>query len=147
MYAALQGRIGGRMTTTRITLDESSSSTSGGTSATTIAQPLEHDFDPVALGDGPAHAIRDAVADGIRAITEMSKDGKHRLFNRTGHLVDGVEIGVDGDTYAIVAPEDRLEDDDVMQKLAELVAAITDPLGIPAVAAAIERADVLKGRV
>ena len=87
----------------------------------------------------PAAAIAEGIRNGIKGITEMSRDGKHRAFNRTGTLANGIEAVKNGDEYAIVAPLGYLEDDALFARLVALVPAIADPTTIPELDAAIER--------
>ena len=112
-------------------------------STTTTRTELVTETDPTALARPVADVIRDECAAGIRAITEMAKDGKHRLFNKTGHLSNGLTVEAQGagGTFAIVAPSDRFDDDkaDVqMARLVGLVPVIADPLASERVRTAIE---------
>lgn len=121
------------------TLDESHEVTEGSVSIRTVAAPLEHNFDTQALAKEPAQAIAAGVADGIRGITEMSRDRKHRLFNRTGFLADSIEAVADDDGgYSILAPDGYLQDDELMQRLIDLVPAIEDPTTIDGLQTAVE---------
>ncbi len=106
---------------------------------TTTRDELVYDLDPVHLGEPVAEVIRAQVQAGIRGITEMSRDGRHRLFNKTGHLADGITVERDGDGFAISAPSDRLADDAVVARLVELVPVIADPTGTAEVQRAIEK--------
>ncbi len=94
--------------------------------------------DPAAIARPVADVIASECAAGIRAITEMSRDGKHRLFNRTGHLADGLHVEAQGDGFAILTPADRALTDDQMERLAELVPVIADPFTSPKVQAAVQ---------
>ena len=91
----------------------------GRVSVETTSEPLEHTFDPVKLGKGPAEAIKDAVAEEIRGITEQAsantiaqrrKAGRTgtKLFNDTGRLARGLAVKLVGSEYQTVAPKDRL---------------------------------------
>ncbi len=112
---------------------------------TITEQPLVFEI-PKDVGAEPAAAIAQGIRDGIHAISETAKDGKHKAFNRTGTLANGIEAVKNGTEYAIVAPEGYLQDDALYQRLVTLVPAIADPTTIPGLDAAIERvaSDMLK---
>lgn len=57
----------------KLTIDETHTTRGRHASVEIKADPLEHDFDEVELGRGPAQAIRDAIATGIRGIRERAK--------------------------------------------------------------------------
>lgn len=117
------------------------------------SEPITHDFDEAALGEGPARAIAAAIAEGIRAITEPAAAAtirarraagilSTRLFNATGKLARGIDAIARGEAWSINAPADRLGGDregaELLERLRELVGALRDPLGEPRVRAAIE---------
>jgi hypothetical protein len=109
------------------------------TSVECRADELEHTFDVSALGEGPAAAIRDAIARGIRSISEPARSGRP-LFNRSGHLANGISASAEPDGgWSIAAPPDRLQDPALAERLAELVPAIAKPLDQPPVKSAIEQ--------
>ena len=92
---------------------------------------VDFELDSVKLAQPIADAMRDAIADGIRAITETSRDGKHKLFNRTGALVEGLRVERDGDAFVILPPSDHFTGPNaaaLLTKLVDLVPAIADPL-------------------
>lgn len=99
---------------------------------------LEVTLDPVALASKTAEAGAEAVRSGIRGITARTRDRKRPLFNNTGELARGIAVRAAGDASEVVAPPDRLEDDALAERLAELVPAIADPLRDPVVQRAIE---------
>ncbi len=105
---------------------------------TVVADELEISLEPKALGQGPAEAIRVAIATGIKAITVKGKD-EHRLFNRTGHLANDMTLKSRGTTWEIAAPSDRLGSATLYDRLSRLVAAIPRPLDQPLVIKAIEK--------
>lgn len=107
-----------------------------------VADELVIEMDPLKLGQGPAEAIRRAIVAGIRGISARGRDG-HRLFNRTGHLADGIDVQSTGSEYQITAPGDRLEDPAVASRLAELVPAIRDPLTPDVVQAIVDTVELM----
>jgi hypothetical protein len=134
----------------RTTLDESSTVTVGSVTITTKADPLEFELDPIKIARGPAEAIARSIANGIRRVTDSATLGtirrrqregisSDRKWNATGKLASSITVERDGDGFAIVAPSDRLQDDDVAQRIVDDVPAISDPI-TPAVDAAIELA-------
>lgn len=144
----------------RITLNESYAARKGSVSVSVEAQPIHHNFDERELGAGPAAALRDAIVEGIRGITErVSKatlarrrkanpGASDRLFNDSGRLAQGLDVRLRGDTWEVTAPPDRLNASSVtdsgalermLQRLFELVPALRDPLTIKSVRDAIER--------
>jgi hypothetical protein len=124
--------------TTKITIGESFSATEDTTSIECKADKIEHTFNVTELGAGPANAIAEAIGRGIRNINEPARSGR-KLFNRSGHLADGITANAaDDGEWSIVPPADRLQDPDLVTRLAELVPAITKPTEQPTVKAAIE---------
>ncbi len=108
-------------------------------STTVTRDEIRYELDVNKLAEPVAQVIRDEIRAGIRAIAVMSHDGKHRLFNKTGHLVDGLSIEQTGDgSWSVVAPSDRLGTPELMARLVELVPIIANPLSSPKVQAAIE---------
>lgn len=109
---------------------------------------IELELDQQALGEQLAQAAADAIAEGIKAISDVAPDG-HKLFNRTGRLANGIEAvaGADGG-FDIVPPEGYLLDDGVFDHLVELVPEIDDPFRRVTMTAAVEQAadDVVKDR-
>lgn len=103
------------------------------------SRPLEFNLDPIAIAEGPARALRDAIAAGIRAITQsvapatlryraearralargagwaLERFGRSgapdgdRLFQGSGELAAHLEVRGSGDGFQIVAPSDRLD--------------------------------------
>jgi hypothetical protein len=138
---------------TRIVLNESYTVRGEHTTVTVTGQPLEVTLDPAALGEGPATAIRDAIAAGIRGISERASKATiarrkaagvsgDRLFNASGHLVAALATEREGEDWNVTAPADRLDEariPGITQRLADLVDAIRDPLAQRAVRDAIER--------
>jgi hypothetical protein len=109
---------------------------------TVRTETLTYELDEAKLAAPVAAAIRDAVADGIRGITEMSHDGKHRLFNRTGALVAGLTVVQSGGAFCIVPPSDHFQEPTgpaLLERLVELVPVIQDPTKAAGVVAAIEK--------
>lgn len=123
---------------TKITINEGFEARDDHTSVECRTEPIDHVFDARALGQGPAQAIRDAIAAGIRAIASKTQDGKRQLFNRTGHLAEAMraEPGT-GDDWNILRPDDRLRDPTLLERLRELVPALRDPLQVREVRDAI----------
>ncbi len=97
---------------------------------TTKADSLELDTDPAHIAEPVAVAIKAAVQAGIRALAPR--------FNRTGHLVAGIRVERQGETYLIAAPGDRLQAEEIMEQLVEATPVIQDPTSAPSVVAAIE---------
>lgn len=122
----------------RIVIDETKTIAAGAVTITIKAEPLVFD-PPDNLGAVEAAAIASGIADGIRAITQMAKDGKSRLFNRTGKLANELTAIAAAGGYEIVAPEGYLRADSQMQQLIELVPAIADPTTLRELQAAIEK--------
>jgi hypothetical protein len=126
--------------TDRLTFDESRVTRAGVVTVTVTAQPLEVELDEQVLAQKPAEAVAQAIGDGIKGITEMARSGKHRLFNRTGELANGIEaLPWDGEGYPIAAPDGYLQDPALLERLVALVPVITDPTADPKVVAAIEQ--------
>lgn len=150
------------MTTVRI--NESFAAKAEHSSVTVQAETLEVELDESKLGRGPARALRDAVAAGIKGITELANKAtiaarrRHgsastRLFNDSGHLANAIELREDRDhTFEIAAPADRFassrfpEIAELIAKLRELVPALRGPLDVASVRAAIEQSvrDMIK---
>ncbi len=108
------------------------------TTTTTVDVTLAPETDPEKLSRPVADVIASECAAGIRAISEMSRDKTHRLFNKTGHLASGLRVEAHGDAFAIVTPADRALTDDQMERLGELVPVIADPFTSPKVNAAVQ---------
>jgi hypothetical protein len=107
-----------------------------------VTETLSYELDEAKLAAPVAVAIRDAVADGIGAINEMAANGKHRLFNNTGALRQGLLVERQGGAFAIVPPSDHFQGDRgpaLLERLVGLVPAIQDPTSAPKVQAAIEK--------
>lgn len=138
-----------------ITINEPYTARSGNVSITVESEPVVHTFDERALGEGPAKAISDAIAAGIRAITETAAastvakrkrtnpGASDRLFNDSGTLAAGIAAIASGVDWLITVPPNRLDPATtfatrMMARLRELVPALNDPLSVPAVKAAIE---------
>jgi len=120
-------------------------------SVTVQSERIEHTFDEQALGEGPAEAIRDAIARQIRAVTAAAspatvakrQSGSTRLLNDTGRLVRELAAtpAADG-SWNIVAPpglRDPSTYGATLEKLRELVLAARDPTTAPEVRAAVEK--------
>jgi len=142
----------------KLTLNESRVHQAGRLRVEVTAEPIVHDFDARALGEGPARAIADAIRAGIRVIATAAAPATLRrrraegvtttgLFNATGHLARDLTAAWRGDEWAIDAPADRLvagagRDADalarMLERLAELVPVLHDPIAAPGVRAAIE---------
>lgn len=108
---------------------------------TVITETVDYELDAAKLTEPVAAAIRDAIAEGIRGITETGRDG-HRLFNRTGALVTGLHVERDGDAFAVVPPADHFQGanaDVMLARLVDLVPVIADPSSAPRVATALEK--------
>lgn len=56
----------------RIRINEPRTVVAGKVTVTTRSRPIEHVFDEPALGESVARAIRDAIAEGIRAISQVA---------------------------------------------------------------------------
>lgn len=132
----------------KVKLDESAKLRTGSATVTIEADPLEVELDPLELGRGPAKAIARSIATGIRnsGIEASAGTRKQRQrqgvsssskWNATGKLADSITAERDGQGYAITAAPDRLQYDELAEKIVEDVPAIADPL-TPAVDAAIE---------
>lgn len=110
---------------------------------TITTETFTFELDDAALAAPVADAIAADVAAGIAAITERSRDGKHRLFNRTGALVAGIRAVQSGPAeYSIVPPADHFQGsnaDELLEKLVSLVPALQDPLSGPRAQAAIAK--------
>jgi len=98
------------------------------------SEPLVHTFDEDELARGPAEAIRDVVADQIRAIDENAaqstiakrrREGRTgtRLFNDSGKLADELKVVKSGDTFETRVGPSRLTGAtrDLVSRLFELV--------------------------
>jgi hypothetical protein len=97
---------------------------------TTVTETLVTETDEKKLAAPIAEAIARDVRNGIAAITQLARDGKHRLFNKTGALRDGIRAIVTGDTFEIVAPPDHFQNDPdgtLQGKLVALVPVLQDP--------------------
>lgn len=98
------------------------------------AEPITFELDPIVVGEEPAHAMRDAIADGIRAITASASTATQvyrdkarkavargaawateryegraaptgsRLFNASGELANGVQLQRTAQGYEVTAP-------------------------------------------
>jgi hypothetical protein len=123
---------------TTIKIDESTTSAAGGVTVTIRAEPLTLDI-PDDIAAAPAAAIAQGIANDIRSITQMSRDGKHRMFNRTGKLAAELAAIAGAGGYDIVAPAGYLQDDALFEQLVALVPAIRDPTTLAELEAAIEK--------
>jgi hypothetical protein len=130
----------------RIVIDETKTIAAGGVTVSIKAEPLVFET-PDNLGATEAAAIVEGIANGIRAITKMSRDGKHRLFNRTGTLANELAAILGANGYDVVAPPGYLQDDELMQQLIDLVPAIADPTTLRELQAAIEKTAAAMVRV
>lgn len=119
----------------KLVIDESTSAPG----VTIIAEPLTIDI-PDDLGAAPAASIAEGIAEQIRAITVMARDGKHRAFNKTGRLANELAAIANAGGYDIVAPDGYLQDDDLFERLIELVPAIADPTTLQQLELALEKA-------
>lgn len=120
----------------KLTLDETHATKGRHASVEVKAEPLEHDFDEVELGRGPAQAIREAISTGIKAIRQRASAAtirkreqaraalargeawavkryagrqpgqSDRLFNDSGALADLRVIEQRGE-FSIVTPPNR----------------------------------------
>lgn len=122
------------------TIDESFRSAGSVVSVAIKADALVVDLQPTRVGTAVAAAIAKAVMIGIKSIGEMSKGNRHQAFNNTGTLANGITVQQVGSDFEIVPPPGYLQNDDVMQRLIDLVPAIFDPLSDPTVADAIMKA-------
>ena len=104
----------------QIVLNDYKSHRGKGVSTTVKADRIVHNLDPVALGKGPADALKDAVATAIRAITDLPKAStlarraragvtSRKLFQVTGKLVRGLTVKNVQGTFETHAPADRLQ--------------------------------------
>jgi len=146
----------------KVTINESFSARGEHTSVEVKAETVTVDLDERALGAEPARALKDAIARGIRGITELAtratlrrRKAEHppssgtRLFNDTGRLASGLTVDVASDgTWNIAAPPDRLDPskfrdlgafERMRQRLFELVPALRDPGLVPQVRTSIEK--------
>jgi len=99
---------------------------------------LEHNLDPKDLGKGPAEALARAIGNGIKSISATSKDG-HQMFNVTGRLANGIHATFDaaaGD-FRIETPPDRALSRLQIDRLVELVPALSEPLDNPGMEVAL----------
>lgn len=124
----------------KLTLDETHSTKGRHASVEIRADPLEHDLDEVELGRGPAAAIREAIATGIKAIRQRASDAtirkreqaraalargeawavrryagrqpgqSDRLFNDSGTLAAGLTVQQRGKEWLVLAPANRGSD-------------------------------------
>ena len=102
------------------------------TSVIVTGPTLVVDIDEQALAIEVAEAHAKSVTEQIR----MQPNGK---WHKTGHLIAGLAVRNDGDAGATVtAPPDRLQRPELVDKLAEDVAALRDPESDRRVKAAIE---------
>lgn len=102
------------------------------------SEPIRHNFDEVALGKGPAEAIRALVESQIRSISKVVAKStlakrrakgitSSRLYNATGKLAKGLSVALVGKEYQTRAPRDRLTGE-----TAELVPELLDVAEIDA---------------
>ena len=105
---------------------------------TTTTTPIQIETDPKVIGRPIADAMRAAIEAGIRAVTEHNASGKQR-WNRTGKLAGGMRVESEGNGYAIVPPDDRLNADGMIEQLIEDVPAARNPLEEPKVEASIDQ--------
>lgn len=100
-----------------------------GGSVEIVADTLTVELDEIELEMPAAKAAAWAIRNGISGIRARGADG-HRLFNKTGHLREGIRA--QQDSWAggadVVAPEGYLQEDELVDRLAERVPAVTDPL-------------------
>lgn len=104
------------------------------------ADVMEYDLDPPAVGKPIADEIVSAIERGIATNPQRTRDGKRRLFVRTGNLARSMEAVAAKSGFHIVAPPGYLEDDAMMERLAEAVPVIDNPLTDKAVERAINEA-------
>lgn len=123
---------------TRVAINETATIRTDSVSVTITAEPLVFEV-PEDVAESPARAIALGIAKAIRAIGEMSRDGKHRMFNRTGRLTNELVAIASSAGYDVVAPLGYLEDDAVLERLIALVPAIADPTILAELQAAVER--------
>lgn len=120
----------------KLTIDETHTTNGRHASVEVKADPLEHELDEVELGRGPAHAIRDAIAAGIKGIREKASAAtirkreqaraalargeawaveryagrqpgqSDRLFNDSGALAD-LRVVEQGKEWVIATPPNR----------------------------------------
>lgn len=115
-----------------------------------VADELEIETDESKLLADVADAAREALASEIRSISAPVSPGTKRrpdhvgsrLFNDTGHLARALEVVVDQATGArdIRPPRDRLQDEALVERLAELVRSIREPFAAPRTAEALREA-------
>lgn len=102
------------------------------------ADTVEHETDPVKLGRPVAEEIAAAIERGIANNPARTRDGKRRLFVRTGNLSRSITIEQRGRGFEVLAPDGYLQDDAMIDRLLEVVPVIEDPFLDPQVDKAIE---------
>lgn len=146
---------------TKVAINEPFASRGTHTSVEVKAETITVELDARQIGDGPAHTIRDAIARGIRGITELASAATLRrrkaehppssrtaLFNDSGRLASGLGVNAAPDgSWNVTAPPDRLDPskfrdlgafERMMLRMRELVPALRDPTLLPEVRRAIE---------
>lgn len=107
------------------------------------SSPIEHVLDDNELARGPAEVLAAAIRNGIKTNPERTRDGKRQLFVRTGTLANGITTVQRGATVDIVAPPGYLQDPEMVERLAEVVLALREPLSSREVTEAIAKTEDL----
>lgn len=131
----------------KLRIDESTTVKQGSATITVQAEPIEIEVDPLELGKKPAEALARAIARGIQSAPQASPGTLRQRrakgisgtqkWNATGHLAASIRAERDGNGYAVVAPADRLQDDELLEKLIADVPQVDEPG--PELDAAIEQ--------
>jgi hypothetical protein len=124
----------------KLRINKSHRAVRGGFRVSTKAQEITIDTDPRPLVRTVADAAKEALAAGIRAVSEDAASGKHRRWNRTGHLSGMLRVDMIGDTAHVRPPDDRLNFEGAVSLLTEDVRAAREPQTDPRVKSAVRKA-------
>lgn len=106
----------------------------------TKAQEVAINLDEGPIAKAVAEAAKQSLEAGIRAVPTNAAGGKHRRWNRSGHLANNLRVEMVGTTAHVRPPDDRLNFDGALEQLAEDVKAAREPLTEPRVKEAIGKA-------
>lgn len=124
----------------KLRINRSHKATKGAFRVTTKAQEVTIDADTKPIVKTVADTVKEAIAAGIRAVSEDAASGKHRRWNRTGRLASSLRVEMVGGSAHVRPPDDRLNFDGAIEQLAEDVKAAREPHKEPKVKAAADAA-------
>jgi hypothetical protein len=135
--------------TKKLSIDHTLDVTAGPVRIKATAEPLEIETDPAELVAAPAQAMARALERGIRSVDAQAADStirqrrakgiaSTRRWNATGELARSVRAERDGKDYVVTVSDDRLQDPELLERLADDVPELDE---LPReVDAALERA-------